>query len=366
MRDPKGLGRLRDDELLAAVARLVAQDRALTADLLAHLGELDERGTCIERGFSSLFAYCTRQLGFCNSSAWLRVASARVCRRFPVALELVASGALNVSVLAALAPRLNQDNAAELFEGCGFQSIRHVEEMLAARFPKPDQRDSIRRLPTRAETIAPCAGSIDDTRASAAGASAVGFAASRTCASDDERQGGLHQPNEGRAPEGASPPDEQPSLRRARDERPARKLEPLSAGRFGVRFTADTEFRDLVEEVRALASYRHPDGDLLSLMRAGLEAYRRELQRARFKVGKKVRAKATAAAARVRQRSRSAANDVVGSSAAAGMPERRLTRGASGFYYRQRFAKRETCSRGPLRPAGLNPKILQSHASASE
>ena len=76
----------------------------------------------------------------------------------------------------------------------------------------------------------------------------------------------------------------------ARPVSPAQqKLEPLSADRFGVRFTADTEFRELLEEVRALASNREPSGDLLSLMKRGLEAYRRELQKERFGVGRKPR-----------------------------------------------------------------------------
>jgi len=68
-----------------------------------------------------------------------------------------------------------------------------------------------------------------------------------------------------------------------------RALEPLSEGRFGVRFTADAEFRELLEEVGALASHREPAGDLLSLMKRGLVAYRRELQKERFGVGRKPR-----------------------------------------------------------------------------
>src|SRR5207342_1481249 len=66
-----------------------------------------------------------------------------------------------------------------------------------------------------------------------------------------------------------------------------RELEPLSVDRFAVRFTADTEFRELLEEVRSLASHREPGGDLMSLMKRGLEAYRRELQKGRFGIGRK-------------------------------------------------------------------------------
>ena len=41
-----------------------------------------------------------------------------------------------------------------------------------------------------------------------------------------------------------------------------RRREPLSADRYRVHFTADAEFRDLLERVRALASHRLPSGDL--------------------------------------------------------------------------------------------------------
>jgi len=69
-----------------------------------------------------------------------------------------------------------------------------------------------------------------------------------------------------------------------------RRVEPLSADRYGVHFTADTEFRDLLERVRALASHRLPDGDLKTVLQRGLEAYERELLVSRFKVGKRPRA----------------------------------------------------------------------------
>ncbi|HEX3851913.1 MAG TPA: hypothetical protein VHW01_13160 [Polyangiaceae bacterium] len=47
-------------------------------------------------------------------------------------------------------------------------------------------------------------------------------------------------------------------------------LDPLSADRYGVHFTADGEFRKLLEKARALISHRIPAGDLAGLMRLGL------------------------------------------------------------------------------------------------
>src|SRR5262249_19881863 len=62
----------------------------------------------------------------------------------------------------------------------------------------------------------------------------------------------------------------------------SRHPEPLSADRFAVRFTADAEFCELLERVRGLAAHRLPSGDLMTLMKRGLEAYERELKKERF------------------------------------------------------------------------------------
>jgi 5-methylcytosine-specific restriction endonuclease McrA len=67
------------------------------------------------------------------------------------------------------------------------------------------------------------------------------------------------------------------------------RIEPPSPNRFGVHFTADAEFRDLLEEVRALARHQLPQGELLPVMKRALEACRRELRNKRLAVGVKPR-----------------------------------------------------------------------------
>ena len=67
------------------------------------------------------------------------------------------------------------------------------------------------------------------------------------------------------------------------------RVEPLSADRFAVRFTADSEFLELLERVRALESHRQPNGDLLPIMKRSLEAHLRELEKNRFAVSRKPR-----------------------------------------------------------------------------
>src|SRR6478752_7373069 len=138
---------LADDELLAGLSRVVGRRNQITAEFLAYLAELDERGIFLDLGFASLFEYCVEKLGLCESTAGRHIAAARVCRNHPEAFAMVASGALHASTLSLVRKHLTSENAAELFELCKQKSARKVEELLAARFPRPDVRDLVRRLP---------------------------------------------------------------------------------------------------------------------------------------------------------------------------------------------------------------------------
>jgi hypothetical protein len=272
MSDRYRLVGLDDVQLLAALSSLVRRENDSLSDLLAHLAELDERGLCVARGYSSLFAYCTEALGFCKSSAGRRIAAARVCRQFPEAFTRVANGELQLSVLCALRPHLNAENASELFAMCSRKSYEQVEVLLAARFPKPDVRDLIRRLP----------------------AAAVGAPAAPYIGSELVAVGPIELKPGTRLAQGttAAPALAQADPMRSEVARPAAgrgAVKPLSVDRFSVNFTADDEFRDLLDEVRALMSHSEPTGDLLTVMKRGLESLRSELLKTRFGVGRKPR-----------------------------------------------------------------------------
>src|SRR6187431_3209941 len=147
--DDYRLKALADDDLLAGLSRIVGRRNQITAEFLAYLAEVDERQVFLDLGFSSLFEYCVEKLGLCESTAGRHIAAARVCRNHPEAFGMVASGALHASSLSLLRKHLSSENAAELFELCAHRSARKVEEVLAARFPRPDVRDLVRRLPAR-------------------------------------------------------------------------------------------------------------------------------------------------------------------------------------------------------------------------
>src|SRR6478736_2989708 len=254
MNDQYRLGRLGNSELLAGLSALVRKSNELTSQVLARLVELEERMLHLELGFSSVFSYCVEALGMSEGAAGRRVTAARVCRRFSGAFERVAHGQLHLCALCALAPHLTADNATELMDACRGKTRRQVEALLAVRFPRPDVREQIRRLPARtAVTVTEQAPPVAPPPPPTGPVETPAAQSSPTAIPDSHRR--------------------------------ARELEPLSADRFGVHFTADAELLDLIEQAQTLASHRLPNGDLASLMKLMAKSFVCQEEKRRFGIG---------------------------------------------------------------------------------
>ena len=91
------VARVADAALISELSRCVRADRAVTARLLVHLGEVDARGLYRERAWSSMFAYVVEELHMSEAEAYPRIAAARLSRRFPRIVELLAEGALHLT-----------------------------------------------------------------------------------------------------------------------------------------------------------------------------------------------------------------------------------------------------------------------------
>jgi hypothetical protein len=263
----------------------IARGVKITAQFLAYLAELDERQLFLDLGYSSLFEYCVEQLGLCESTAGRHIAAARVCRNHPEAFAMVASGALHASALSLLRKHLTAENADELLQLCSRRSARKVDELLAARFPRPDVRDLIRRLPVQSDTTLNVGCSIQTTPVSCEPSVVPDEVAAESLLRDRSAD---RESEPSRARVGSlldAPPAHTPQSNVPKQ----RRMEPLSADRYGVHFTADGEFCTLLERVRGLAGHRLPSGDLMTLIKRGLEAYERELEKERFAVGCKPR-----------------------------------------------------------------------------
>lgn len=141
------LKQLKDEELLKKLKSLAAQERELTTVILHHLQEVEVRRLFAKRGFSSLFEYCTLELGYSAASAQRRIASMRLLRAIPEMEEKIATGALNLSNVAQAAKffqheaksnkPLSVDDQKKILQDLEGKSTREAERELAGKSSNP-------------------------------------------------------------------------------------------------------------------------------------------------------------------------------------------------------------------------------------
>ena len=96
------VGALSDRELLRETSKLVRHERHLQGAIIDHLAEIQARGLYLERGFSSLFDYAVRELGYSDAAAARRIGAMRLCADQPHAREGLRDGSLTLSAAAEL------------------------------------------------------------------------------------------------------------------------------------------------------------------------------------------------------------------------------------------------------------------------
>jgi hypothetical protein len=222
------LAHLSDQELLAQVTRLAAEERQATALLIAHLAELDARRLYLAEGYSSLFTYCTQALHLSEHAAYGRIEAARAARKFPVLLELLSEGSVTLTTVGLLAPHLTAENHQDLLERARYQSKRAVEELITGLCPQPPVAGVVRRLPAAPHRPAPPM-PLDATEA------------------------------------GPSAPIAPHTGQRA-------TINPLAPQRYKVQFTASAETYEKLRLAQDLLRHQIPDGDLDQIVQRALTA----------------------------------------------------------------------------------------------
>ena len=156
--DLKGLS---DDELLRGLCSVRNAERGAVVLAVAHLAEVEERRLHLRAGNSSMFDYCLRRLGMSENEAFRRVTAARLVRRYPVILEMLAAGDIHLCAIGALRDYLTKENHRELLNEASGKTRKQVEELVASRFPRADVPTTIRKLPAprqiRVEVVPPAA-----------------------------------------------------------------------------------------------------------------------------------------------------------------------------------------------------------------
>ncbi len=124
-------------QVLETLARLTAEDRAHTAEMLQVLGVVGARQLYLP-DYSSLYRYCVEVLHMSECSAYLRIYAARLAWRLPVLYDAIAQGRLNLTSVRLLGRYLTKANAEELIAAAAGLAKPQLLALLAQRFPRPD------------------------------------------------------------------------------------------------------------------------------------------------------------------------------------------------------------------------------------
>src|SRR4051794_14445331 len=107
------LADLTDHELVSRLSALCLEGHALTARLIVHLVEVEERRLDLRAACTSMFDFCQRRLGMSEGAAFRRINAARLVKRFPSLLARIETGELHLSTLVLLRPHLTDSNVGE-------------------------------------------------------------------------------------------------------------------------------------------------------------------------------------------------------------------------------------------------------------
>lgn len=229
---------LDSSRLISRLEGALGRSAYVEGEVLELLSEVDARKVYAERGYPSMFEYCTRALHLSESMAYARIGVARAAREFPVILVAVRRREIHLAGLRLLVPHLTLENHLELLKQAKHKTRDEIAVLLADRSPKADAPSAIRRLPARKP---------------------VSKVVTR------------------------------PTSVAELTPRPAPKPEPLGLGRFKVQFTADAELHQKLREAQALLRHQIPDGDPAKIMDRALTLLLAETKRKKFGQVKKPR-----------------------------------------------------------------------------
>jgi hypothetical protein len=142
---------LSNDNLISAVRTLVKEERRITREILDHINEVEKRRLYADLGFSSIFDWLAKDLGYSESAAYRRMQAARILCAVPEAAEKLESGALGLTVLSKVqtliradekrtGEKISTEEKSEILASVEACSAREAEFKLASRFPDAVER----------------------------------------------------------------------------------------------------------------------------------------------------------------------------------------------------------------------------------
>ena len=262
--NPYSLTHVPDPVLLRDLRSLLARERVTTAELLAHLAEVDARRLYAPAGYPSMFAWCVEELRLSEDAAYKRIQAARTARRFPVIFSAVADGRLNLSSVVLLAPHLGEANADEMLAAAAGRTRAGIEEWLAQRFPRSESLPLVTALPAVRgpdTQLAPGRVKLDDAQLAAG-------------------QVEPHDLNDDQLAPG----------RLAALATPAR-LTPVAPGRYSLQLTIGKRTHDKLRHAQDLLGHSVPSGEVAEVLDRALDALIAQLERRKFAAANRPRSR---------------------------------------------------------------------------
>lgn len=138
---------------------LVKEERRLTGLVIENLQKISDQRLFLRMGYSTMFDYCTKALGYSESGAYRRISAARLAKEIPEIKEKLTAGVLNltnITMMQSLSSSAVQRSGQEMttdekrsilkkIENC---SKREAQEILSKYFPDSDvfKREFVRFL----------------------------------------------------------------------------------------------------------------------------------------------------------------------------------------------------------------------------
>jgi len=253
-----------DPVLLRGLRALVAQDRATTAMLLAHLAEVDARKLYVPAAHPSMFSYCAHELRFSEDVAYKRIQAARTAWRFPTIFPALADGQLNLTGVLLLGPYLNPANADELLGASAGKTKSEIEEWLAQRFPRSELLPLVTALPADGQ-LAPERVKLDGAQ----------LAPGQIESDDFDADGQL-------ALERVKFDDTQLAPERVTASATPARLTPAAPERYSLQLTIGKGTHDKLRHAQALLGHAVPSGEVAEVLDRALDALIGQLERRKF------------------------------------------------------------------------------------
>lgn len=227
---------------------LVGTELETVATFLLRLMEFEREKMHERLGYPSMWEFCRRGLGLCESTTGRRLKAIRIVERFPVVVEYLRNGRLCTTRMLMLGDALTPENVVELIELAARKSIKEIEILVATAKPQPTPALRIQKLPESRQAVA-------------AVPAALAFS-SGPAPSD---------PSEATAPVLLSPASEATPC----PPRPVRRAEihPTSAQEYLARLPVSRGWVQKLEMAKKLGSHVVPAGDPVEILELALDLF---------------------------------------------------------------------------------------------